>query len=60
VHRLLDGLINVSTTEMRNSLFELSHEKYWIEYKVDMRSKLKVFREITLPKLFRAPRGFRL
>jgi hypothetical protein len=57
-HRALDGLINVSITEMRNSPFELTLEKYWIEYKSDMRSKFKVFREVALPKLFRTPRGF--
>jgi hypothetical protein len=57
-HRALDGLIVVRIDDMRDSPFERTHEKYWAEYKADMRGKFRVFREVALPNGFVAPRSF--
>ncbi len=57
-HRGNDAMIVVMLVEHRDSPFELAHEKFWAEYKSDMRPKFKVFREVPLPKGFVVPRGF--
>lgn len=57
-HRAQDAMIVVMIVEHRDSPFELTHEKYWAEYKSDMRQKFKVFREVALPKGFTVPRDF--